>query len=49
MNQSILDLRAKLDSTLASIAEISELEAVKVEFLSLPLFILQGYSCFCLL
>ena len=33
MNQSILDLRAKLDSTLASIAEISELEAVKVEFL----------------
>lgn len=33
MNQSILDLRAKLDSALASVAEIAALEALKVEYL----------------
>lgn len=33
MNQSILDLRAKLDSALASVAEIAALEALKLEYL----------------
>ena len=33
MNQSILDLRAKLDSSLAAVKEIAELEALKVEYL----------------
>ena len=33
MNQSILDLRAKLDDALNSVAEIAELEALKVEYL----------------
>ena len=33
MNQSILDLRAKLDDALASVAEIAALEALKVEYL----------------
>ncbi len=33
MNQSILDLRTKLDASLASVAEIQELEALKVEYL----------------
>ena len=33
MNQSILELRAKLDSSLAAVKEIAELEALKVEYL----------------
>ena len=33
MNQSILDLRTKLDASLAAVAEIQELEALKVEYL----------------
>ena len=33
MNQSILDLRTKLDGALAAVAEIQELEALKVEYL----------------
>ncbi len=33
MNQSILDLRTKLDASLASVKEIPELEALKVEYL----------------
>ena len=33
MNQSILDLRTKLDASLASVGEIAQLEALKVEYL----------------
>ena len=33
MNQSILDLRTKLDASLASVGEITQLEALKVEYL----------------
>ena len=33
MNQSILDLRAKLDASLAVVTEIAQLEALKVEYL----------------
>ena len=33
MNQSILDLRTKLDASLAAVAQIQELEALKVEYL----------------
>ena len=33
MNQSILNLRTKLDASLAAVAEIQELEALKVEYL----------------
>ena len=33
MNQSILDLRTKLDSSLSAVTEIAQLEALKVEYL----------------
>ena len=33
MNQAILDLRAKLDNAIASVSDIAELEALKVEYL----------------
>ena len=33
MNQSILDLRTKLDASLAGVTEIAQLEALKVEYL----------------
>ena len=33
MNQSILELRAKLDASLAVVTEIAQLEALKVEYL----------------
>ena len=33
MNQSILDLRTKLEADLAAVAEIAQLEALKVEYL----------------
>ena len=33
MNQSILDLRTKLDASLADVTEIAQLEALKVEYL----------------
>ena len=33
MNQSILDLREKLDSTVSQVASIAQLEALKVEYL----------------